>query len=76
MDLVILNRGQTTRITPEPAPLSPSFRIIPARKRLSHEVRFRAQQVHIYGGCSVESGFEPGTILPEAEALPPGHRGS
>ncbi|GBN61806.1 hypothetical protein AVEN_112534-1, partial [Araneus ventricosus] len=41
---------------------SPNFRITPPGGHLIHEVKFNVHQVHIHGGSSVESGFEPWTL--------------
>ncbi|GBM92229.1 hypothetical protein AVEN_160501-1, partial [Araneus ventricosus] len=62
VDLVTLNHSEMTRTTPELASLSPSFRTTPAVGRLVSYVLFKVQQVHIRGGSSVESGFEPVTF--------------
>ncbi|GBM33573.1 hypothetical protein AVEN_197323-1 [Araneus ventricosus] len=36
---------------------------------------FNVHQILLHGGSSLESGFESGTLRPEVEILPPGHRG-
>ncbi|GBM78902.1 hypothetical protein AVEN_12524-1 [Araneus ventricosus] len=45
---------------------SPNFRTIPETGRFTHEVRFNMHHIHMHGGFSVESGFEPGALC-----LPP-----
>ncbi|GBM92090.1 hypothetical protein AVEN_96534-1 [Araneus ventricosus] len=36
--------------------------------------RFSVHQTRLHDGSLMESGFEPGTLMSEVEALPPGHR--
>ncbi|GBM31254.1 hypothetical protein AVEN_223451-1 [Araneus ventricosus] len=64
-----------TRTTPEPASLSPNFCTKPARGRLAHYVAFYVQQAHTHCGSSGKSGFDRGTLHPEADTLSLGHRG-
>ncbi|GBM62133.1 hypothetical protein AVEN_207622-1 [Araneus ventricosus] len=62
-DLVILNRGQMTRTTPDLELPSPNFHATAAGGRLAFYVWFKVQQIRIHGGSSVESGFDPGVIF-------------
>ncbi|GBN65168.1 hypothetical protein AVEN_63678-1, partial [Araneus ventricosus] len=50
INVVILNRGQMTRTTPELAPPSPDFRITPEGERLA----------------PYKAGFEPGILQPQS----------
>ncbi|GBM22679.1 hypothetical protein AVEN_144457-1 [Araneus ventricosus] len=50
------------RTTPHLATPSPSFRITAARQYLTDCVCCSVQQAPIYGGSSLESGFEPRTL--------------
>ncbi|GBM03177.1 hypothetical protein AVEN_70596-1 [Araneus ventricosus] len=56
-DLIILNRCQMTRATPDLEPLS----------KLPHHTSGRTCFIH--GGSSVESGFESGTLWPRSRSL-------
>ncbi|GBN39715.1 hypothetical protein AVEN_262257-1 [Araneus ventricosus] len=58
MDLVISNRGQMTRMIPP----SPNIRNTSAGDILTHDIIFSLHEVHMLGGSSTESGFEPGTL--------------
>ncbi|GBM58500.1 hypothetical protein AVEN_212753-1 [Araneus ventricosus] len=71
-DLVILNRGQMTRTTPELAPASRSFRATPARGRLAHDVR---RQAHTYGDLQWKQVSNLNPSGPAIEILPLSHRG-
>ncbi|GBM80724.1 hypothetical protein AVEN_115841-1 [Araneus ventricosus] len=61
-----------TRTTPELAPTSPSFHTTPAGGQWDTTHDLACNGPHY----TVESGFEPGTLRPEAEGLPLVHRGS
>ncbi|GBM30211.1 hypothetical protein AVEN_165812-1 [Araneus ventricosus] len=75
MNLVILNRGQLTRTTPELANTSPNFRttLLGGRSPSMYDLTC------IEATCTVDlqwnwvSSLEPSG--PEAETLPRGHRG-
>ncbi|GBN65551.1 hypothetical protein AVEN_223371-1 [Araneus ventricosus] len=58
-----------TRTTPELAPPFSNFITTPARGHLApkHDIMWNS---HTHDGPSVESGFETGPLLPEAETLP------
>ncbi|GBL82232.1 hypothetical protein AVEN_252417-1 [Araneus ventricosus] len=74
-----------TRTTPELPPLFPDFRTTLAgecshwtkkgigsgvdQRAFGHYIWFSEQQVHIHGGSSVESGFQPETLLPQSRDL-------
>ncbi|GBM22442.1 hypothetical protein AVEN_221507-1 [Araneus ventricosus] len=64
MDLIIWNRGQITKTTPEPAPPSSDFRTTPAGGRLTRDVRLNVDHAHIHSGFSIEPSFEPGILRP------------
>ncbi|GBL74897.1 hypothetical protein AVEN_243732-1 [Araneus ventricosus] len=68
----MLIHGQMTRTTPELAYSSSSFCTTPTAGRRAHDVRFNEHQYHIHGESSVEAGFEPETLWPEADILPLG----
>ncbi|GBL90870.1 hypothetical protein AVEN_27981-1 [Araneus ventricosus] len=62
-----------TRTAPGLEPPSPNFRTTPGgRLTTTYDL---ASNRPIHGGSSMESGLEPGTSGPKAEALPLGHRG-
>ncbi|GBL74821.1 hypothetical protein AVEN_243670-1 [Araneus ventricosus] len=63
--LIILNYGQMSRTTPEPAPSSPSFRTTLSGGHLTPAVRFSSHQAHRHDSSSVECVFEPGTLRPQ-----------
>ncbi|GBO28646.1 hypothetical protein AVEN_83227-1 [Araneus ventricosus] len=58
------------KTTPELAPPSPNFRILPKGERTTHDIRFNMHQTQKQGGFSVETDFEPGTFGSEAKTLP------
>ncbi|GBM87328.1 hypothetical protein AVEN_53506-1 [Araneus ventricosus] len=75
-DLVILNRGQVTRTTPELAlPLS-EIPHRPSRRTFGHEVRFSAHHYshtrRFFSGIGFGTWSPP---TPKAEILPLDHRG-
>ncbi|GBN44843.1 hypothetical protein AVEN_57635-1 [Araneus ventricosus] len=63
MDLVIFSGGPMTKTTPKLAPLCLNFRTTQAGGRLTPYLLFNVHQAHIHGGYSVESRFEPRTLL-------------
>ncbi|GBN47730.1 hypothetical protein AVEN_16287-1 [Araneus ventricosus] len=75
MELVVSNRDQMTRTTPELAPSSPNFRTTPAGGRLNH-VRFRGLQTKLAMSDSNTADFQWNLESSgcEAEILPLGHR--
>ncbi|GBN65774.1 hypothetical protein AVEN_53941-1 [Araneus ventricosus] len=70
----ILITRTTPELTPELAPPCPSSHATPTGGRLATTYDLACNRPH-HGGSSVESGFERGTLRPEAETLPPGHYG-
>ncbi|GBN39718.1 hypothetical protein AVEN_262260-1 [Araneus ventricosus] len=51
-----------TRTTPDLTPPSPNTRNTSAGESMTHVMIFSVHEVHMLGGSSTESGFEPGTI--------------
>ncbi|GBM81937.1 hypothetical protein AVEN_114112-1 [Araneus ventricosus] len=69
MDLVILNRDQMARMTPELAPPSPNFHTMPQGGRLTHDFKINVHQAHTHAGPSVESDFELGVLQQQSRDL-------
>ncbi|GBM42944.1 hypothetical protein AVEN_140824-1 [Araneus ventricosus] len=57
---------QKMTMTPEPAPCSPNFQAKPSGGRLTLDVRFSVNQVHMHGESLVESSFKLGTLQPRS----------
>ncbi|GFW06441.1 hypothetical protein TNCV_2187751 [Trichonephila clavipes] len=55
-DLIILNHGQVTRMTPELAPSSPNFHTTPMGGRLRLDI-FNTQWPPLHGGSSAVQGL-------------------
>ncbi|GBM01970.1 hypothetical protein AVEN_269572-1 [Araneus ventricosus] len=66
MDLVILSRGQKTRMAPGTP--SPNFRTTPTGEHLAPD-GFNVHWIPLHGGSSMESGFESGTLRPQIRSL-------
>ncbi|GBN83641.1 hypothetical protein AVEN_43493-1 [Araneus ventricosus] len=60
-DLVMLNRSQMTRMSPQLASPSPIFHTTLSGGRLTH-VRLNVYEAYKHGESSVESGYEPGAL--------------
>ncbi|GBO28401.1 hypothetical protein AVEN_212594-1 [Araneus ventricosus] len=62
MDIVMLNRCQMTRATPEPAPPSPSFRATPSGERLATTYDLAYSRPHtrrVFGGIGFRTCDPP-----------------
>ncbi|GBL76018.1 hypothetical protein AVEN_234331-1 [Araneus ventricosus] len=56
-------------MAPQPALISPYFRIRPARERLTQDVGLKMRQAYIHCGSWVESSFELGTLRSRSRDL-------
>ncbi|GBN87412.1 hypothetical protein AVEN_207192-1 [Araneus ventricosus] len=68
-NLLILNCGQMTRMTPELATPFPTYLTVPSAGCLATYVEFNVQKAHIHGRSSVKSSFKPGALWPRSRDL-------